>query len=592
MWVACFILITGCLAATISSVSRIVGSPSWIPFSTVKYTGHQTLTNGNISVELYWLANPAQDTIEFGVASQNGNTWLAIGSSDAGGMVGATIWLGYNKQGTFVLEDRFATTYGYPSLSSVQSSQLLSSYQTATVTAFTFQRSLSSCNSQAVALALDKPMWFIFAVGQDNTFQKHAPGRNGQTTVDLSQNYFANYTQPPVNSNTTALTLVSPPINLTSETTAYCYTYFDLHQFIPQKRHVIKESTVISHPFVHHIVGYFCESRPSQFTSSNMSVCNIYRPNGNDAVGFDNSCSLIKFAWARGGNDRLYPVNLGKPIGDDPSFTRHLMLEIHYNNPGNVPGQVDPGSGFNLTVTSNLRQYEVGMLTTGAKQDFIVLPPNDVTSIIGECGTKCSVNFPASGLTVISSLNHMHAHGKSLTVQHVRNGQELQRLPSINYFDYNFQSYSYGSLNQSILLPGDRIRVNCTYDTTGETNYVLGGYASSNEMCYSFIEYYPALPFQSYCLQIPDVTAYSQIATWSFQMYCPANSTQENQLVQYNSNDMPSFNALPPATCPANRGTSYGSTTTTPAIGPLVTSSSNPLTANAVIAIVVFLIAF
>ncbi|KAJ3273805.1 hypothetical protein HDV01_003932 [Terramyces sp. JEL0728] len=570
MQLAKLVLAAYSLAATIDGSSRISVSLSWIPFSTDKYTGHQTLSSGNISVELFWVANLAQDTIEFGVASQNGNTWLGLGTSDAGGMVGATIWLGYNKDGTFVLEDRYATAYGGPDLSAAQSSKLLSSFQTSTVTAFTFQRTLSSCNLQAAALALDRPVWFIYAVGTDNTFRKHAPGRNGQTLIDLSQTYFNDYTQPTIDSSTTTLQLLSPALSLTSDTTTYCYTYFDLNQFIPGKRHVIKESTIISHPFVHHIVGYFCESPPSQFSHTGASLCNIYRPNGNDTIGFDNTCSLIKFAWARGGNDRLYPSNLGKPIGYAPGYSRYLVLEIHYNNPSNLVGQVDPGSGFNFTITSNLRQYEVGMLTTGAKQEFILLPPNQKTSIIGECGTKCSANFPPAGLTVLSSLNHMHSHGQSLTVQHVRNGQELQQLPSVNYFDYNFQSYSYGSTNQSKLLPGDRIIVNCTYDTTGATSVVLGGFSSSNEMCYSFIEYFPALDYQSYCLQVPDVRQYFQIATWSFKMYCPANSSQENQLVQNSPSDMPAFISLPP-TCPANKLASPA------AISPTATSSNQPL---------------
>ncbi|KAJ3258406.1 DBH-like monooxygenase protein 1 [Boothiomyces macroporosus] len=543
------LLVLQTYATVVESFSRIQGSASWIPFSTDKYTGHQTLNSGNVSVELFWVANKDQDTIEFGVASQNGNTWVAIGTSDAGGMVGATIWLGYSNQGTFVLEDRYATTYGKPALSATQSSKLLSSYQTSTLTAFTFQRSISSCNNQSISLALDQPMWFIYAVGTDNTFQKHQPGHNGQGLVDLSQSYFQNYVEPTLDANTTVVPVVAPSINLPGETTAYCYHYVDMKQLIPEKRHIIKEGTAINHPFVHHIVGYFCEAPPPEFTTPDKYFCNIYRPNGNDTITYNNTCTLLKLAWAKGGVDRLFPANVGKPIGSDSDYTRHLMIEIHYNNPDQVSGQTDPGSGFNLTVTKNLRPQEVGMITSGVSQDFILLPPNSTSSVVGECGTKCTNTFPSSGLTVLSSLNHMHKHGKSLTVQHIRGGQELQRLPSITNFDFNFQSYTFVSTNQTQILPGDRIRVNCTYNTAGETGPVVGGFSSSNEMCYSFIEYYPAMDYFTFCVQVPDISYLPKYANLSYSMFCPANANLSSSMIPNTLADMPPFNALDLPTC-------------------------------------------
>ncbi|KAJ3273804.1 hypothetical protein HDV01_003931 [Terramyces sp. JEL0728] len=550
-----FILFVNTLSATINSFSRVQGSASWIPFSTDKYTGHQTLNSGNVSVELFWAVNQGQDTIEFGVASQNGNTWVAVGTSGAGGMIGATIWLGYNKQGSFVLEDRYAPTYGKPDLSATQSSKLLSSFQTSTVTAFTFQKSISGCNSQAAALDLDQPMWFIYAVGADNTFQMHQPGYSGQGLVDLSETYFKDYVEPALDANTALLPVVAPSINIPGEATAYCYHYIDMKQLIPDKRHIIKEGSSINHPFVHHIVGYFCDTPPPEFTT-NKYYCNIYRPDGNDTITFNNTCALLKLAWAKGGVDRLYPLDVGKPIGSDTDYTRHLMLEIHYNNPNQVSGQIDPGSGFNLTVTSKLRPQEVGMITSGVDQDFIMLPPGSTPSVVGECGTKCTTTFPSSGLTVLSSLNHMHKHGKSLTVQHIRNGQELQRLPSIANFDFNYQSYTFVSTNQSKILPGDRIRVNCTFNTLSDTAPVVGGYASSNEMCYSFIEYYPAMDYFTFCIQVPDVSYLPKYANRSYSMYCPANANLSSTTIPNSLSDMPLFTALNLPTCLIKNGDS------------------------------------
>jgi Copper type II ascorbate-dependent monooxygenase, C-terminal domain len=48
-------------------------------------------------------------------------------------------------------------------------------------------------------------------------------------------------------------------------------------------------------------------------------------------------------------------------------------------------------------------------------------------------------------------------------------------------------------------MPGDRLITTCGYDTSAETTTVAGGLATSNEMCFNFIEYYPATTSFFYC---------------------------------------------------------------------------------------------
>lgn len=68
---------------------------SWIPFKTTKYSGNTTLTAaGNAIIQLFWLIDYTKNEIEFGVASNNGPTWLGIGISQSGGMKGADIAVG------------------------------------------------------------------------------------------------------------------------------------------------------------------------------------------------------------------------------------------------------------------------------------------------------------------------------------------------------------------------------------------------------------------------------------------------------------------------------------------------------------------
>ena len=66
---------------------------SWIPFSTLQYTNSINLTSGNgKNISLFWKYN--EYSIEFGVASYNGPTWVGIGISETGGMKGADIVVG------------------------------------------------------------------------------------------------------------------------------------------------------------------------------------------------------------------------------------------------------------------------------------------------------------------------------------------------------------------------------------------------------------------------------------------------------------------------------------------------------------------
>ena len=83
---------------------------SWIPFDTTKYQGHTTLTTpSNLNIELFWKIDNASNEITFGVASNNGPTWVGIGVSQNGGMKGADIVAGYvsstsvSKNGKFFL---------------------------------------------------------------------------------------------------------------------------------------------------------------------------------------------------------------------------------------------------------------------------------------------------------------------------------------------------------------------------------------------------------------------------------------------------------------------------------------------------------
>jgi hypothetical protein len=62
-----------------------------------------------------------------------------------------------------------------------------------------------------------------------------------------------------------------------------------------------------------------------------------------------------------------------------------------------------------------------------------------------------------------------------MSTRHIRGEYELEPFPSINSYDFDFQSYSYASKTMQKILPGDRLITNCTYDTRTDSEFIHGG---------------------------------------------------------------------------------------------------------------------
>ena len=51
----------------------------------------------------------------------------------------------------------------------------------------------------------------------------------------------------------------------------------------------------------------------------------------------------------------------------------------------------------------------------------------------------------------------------------------------------------------STLLPGDSLVTTCTYNSTNRTSSTSYGLSSTDEMCYHYLLYYPAIPLMDTC---------------------------------------------------------------------------------------------
>ena len=354
------------------------------PFDTTSFAFSQKLSSG---VDVFWSIDKSDQSIHFGVASNNGATWLGLGTSDAGGMLGANIWMlrniipqgmeddgkiysydvGSGANTTFVLEERFTPIYGAPRMAKTQTLKLLTAYQSANQTAFTFKRPLAGCDDQHVSMSDKKPLWIIYAHGESNSFGKHADNSRGQALVDLSGTYFKDLNiegSGPADPNAEIMSMLAPPIKLKgNESTTYCYTYYDFSE-LPQKKYIIAENFTIGSKYTHHVLGYLCNKPLAAFAKPGTVLCNNYRARTMpDYIEFNNTCNSRPYiVWAKGGNPRRYAPDMGKPIGPGPLNTQYLVVETHYANADHDEDAFDAGSGFQLTVTTSPRAKEGTLL--------------------------------------------------------------------------------------------------------------------------------------------------------------------------------------------------------------------------------------
>ena len=160
----------------------------------------------------------------------------------------------------------------------------------------------------------------------------------------------------------------------------------------------------------------------------------------------------------------------------------HIVVQIHYNNPGGQT-QID-ASGMVFRATRRLRPNDAAVLGVGTES--FSLPPGDpAVERSGTCQLQRQMH-------VFNYSPHMHLLGRGARLELIRNGQTTV-LADIPTFAFESQIAYPSSFD---LQPGDQLRGTCIWDTTSRTGNTRFGEGTTDEMCYLFIAHYP--PFGQY----------------------------------------------------------------------------------------------
>ena len=465
-----------------SAVAQTSEDLSWVSFDRQQFNGSAPLDDKG-DVQLFWKTGDNYST--FGIASRS-NGYLALGFSETGAMTGADMAVLYtDSDGKPVFENRHAGGFVTPQVSQDQEDnmRLKESHQENGVTSFVFEkRNTAACIEEQMNVLKDAWQWFIYAYSDSgNTFAQHAPGHMGKQYIKLGDGKTVSVNEVRPVADTKNLTITQPELTVPADQTTYCYT---LHKMpAGKKNYIVGERPAQSSPLLHHLVLYACYNLADEYLEMLDKEPNC------DWKTFANPCNGFITEWAPGMSGKTYEEGYGKPFGSD--YYEYVMFETHYNNPEGLEGQNDTAN-YGLIYTEKPVDVEIGSLTLGDLQveGWFLEPGKELVSHSTVCTPECTGNWPKEGITAISVFHHMHFRGRNARVQIIRDGKEIEPLSSLYDFEYGYQFSK--NLNSVQLLPGDKLITTCEYNTMNDTEPVPGGLPSEDEMCFAWVDYYPA----------------------------------------------------------------------------------------------------
>ncbi len=246
---------------------------------------------------------------------------------------------------------------------------------------------------------------------------------------------------------------------------------------------------------VHHVIGMPVHlAGPSRVEGkTNQEVIDNYAVNDArlgwpcfNGAGDDVEHEGEVISWAPGQGALQYPQGDGLRI----SAGRAMVYQVHYNLVDEaLRGQSDQTTIRLKLVDSVEREIyavlEDLFLSGGASLD--ALPPGESEVVV-----EYELSFADAGvpLEIIGTSPHMHERGKTMSYAIVTNSDE-QCIAQVQSWDFNWQR-TYFYEQPPLIRPSDKLKVRCLYDTSNETEPVLPGWGTRNEMCLPILFVAPA----------------------------------------------------------------------------------------------------
>jgi hypothetical protein len=243
----------------------------------------------------------------------------------------------------------------------------------------------------------------------------------------------------------------------------------------------------IDMPEKHHIIGW--EGAITDRTIHHQQVSLSAKPVWLRDQGGLCGLPTVDYTWTGARATEWTPGIVGYPIGGPENGGKARFLwQTHFEGATMYTG------GFNAYITKNLRKYDGGNFEQGDVKGIMVAPKSMATHV-ATCtpeDTKKKLTHP---IYVYASMQHAHLTVTHLKSEHMRDGQSMfvfgdQQVGGFaGFFDQSFKPHT----PCVEIRPGDQLVTTCTYNNPWDAP-VVGGEATNQEMCTTFMQYFPRLP--------------------------------------------------------------------------------------------------
>jgi hypothetical protein len=254
--------------------------------------------------------------------------------------------------------------------------------------------------------------------------------------------------------------------------TTYACFWTDID--MPEKKHIIGWEGVVGDRAVHHQQVSISE-HPFYLTQQG-GLCGL---------------PTVDFTWTGEKPTEWTPKLAGYPVGGPENGGKaHFLWQTHFESATMYVG------GFNVYVTKNLRKYDAGNFEQGDVAGIDIKPMSAATHV-ATCTPDMTMKKLPNPIYVYASMQHAHLTITHIKTEQQRAGQTIKVLGDqsvmgfLGFFDQQFQPWT-----PCIEIdPGDQLVTTCDY--MNNFNFeVTGGESTTNEMCTTFMEYFPRLPAQ------------------------------------------------------------------------------------------------
>lgn len=492
--------------------------------ASMNWTGTKVLDISS-SYSIKWLISSGRITLQ-AEANAPGISWIGIGISEVGHMLGADVITLIHTTGTdglpnVTLSDSHVLWYPFnpynrvqvgmrPTLDTYQSARLLCSSRSSTRLMGIFSRRLDT-NDQQDRPIIEGPQPVIYAWGFSPSSVEYHGVHRGTATVTFINSPTS--VDPPDAGNSVSVVFSSGFLTSNITRKQYICQSFNLGE---DNRHVIVADAILKGAaanLAQHILIHQCGvasfGNYQLLHSAGPGPClNPLSPNavGESPLG-SKECRTVLYGWHRGGSKLVTPDVTGLPIGK--RWNLFFILEVLVDNPNGLA--LDIGAlGINLTIATAMRRYHAGTMITGDYEQSLSnssiqsrFISNTTTSAHYEttCSSACTANFSRS-LSVFASLLHMGLAGRETFL--TKTSKALVSM--VDYRQFWTAGLQVVAQTNFTIDPGDQLNLHCIYDGSQYTSRIGFGAGTYDETCLGVLYFYPAGSGVEYCGMYNDVS--------------------------------------------------------------------------------------